>query len=78
MPRPKKTQNMAEASAQPTPLADDRERLSQLASNLLDLDPRQLQLQWRNRLGGTAPAHLPTWLLSRLLAYRIRPPHSAI
>jgi Protein of unknown function (DUF2924) len=72
MPRPRNARYMAEASAQPTPLADDRERLSQLASNLLDLDRRQLQLQWRNHLGGTAPAHLPTWLLSRLLAYRIQ------
>jgi hypothetical protein len=39
---------------------------------LLDLDRRGLLLQWRNHLGGTAPAHLPTWLLARLLAYRIQ------
>jgi hypothetical protein len=39
---------------------------------LLDFDRRQLLLQWRNHLGGTAPAHLPTWLLARLLAYRIQ------
>jgi DUF2924 family protein len=32
----------------------------------------QLRLQWRNRLGGLAPAHLPRWLLLRQLAYRIQ------
>ena len=29
-------------------------------------------LQWRNQLGGIAPAHLPGWLLMRVLAYRIQ------
>jgi hypothetical protein len=32
----------------------------------------QLRLQWRNHLGGIASAHLPRWLLLRLLAYRIQ------
>ena len=32
----------------------------------------QLRLQWRNHLGGVAPAHLPRWLLLRVLAYRIQ------
>ncbi len=72
MARPTKAGSAAEALARPAPMADDRERLSQLASSLLDLDRRQLLLQWRNYLGGTAPAHLPTWLLARLLAYRIQ------
>ena len=36
----------------------------------LNLD--QLRLQWRNHLGGIAPAHLPGWLLMRVLAYRIQ------
>jgi hypothetical protein len=39
---------------------------------LNDLDADQLRLQWRNHLGGTAPAHLPRWLLLRVLAYRIQ------
>jgi hypothetical protein len=68
----RKTRSLGEAPAQPAPLADDRERLGQLVSSLLDLDRRQLLLQWRNHLGGTAPAHLPTWLLARLFAYRIQ------
>ncbi|MGA2487664.1 MAG: DUF2924 domain-containing protein [Roseiarcus sp.] len=72
MARLRKTRSLAKAPAQPAPLADDRERLSQLVSSLPDLDRRQLLLQWRNHLGGTAPAHLPTWLLARLLAYRIQ------
>ena len=29
-------------------------------------------LQWRNHLGGAPPAHLPTWLLMRVLAYRLQ------
>ena len=29
-------------------------------------------LQWRNHLGGLAPAHLPGWLMARVLAYRIQ------
>ncbi len=72
MAQPSKARSASEAPAQPAPLADNRERLSQIVSSLLDLDKRQLLLQWRNHLGGTAPAHLPTWLLARLLAYRIQ------
>jgi hypothetical protein len=34
------------------------------------LDADQLRLQWRNHLGGTAPAHLPRWLLLKVPAYR--------
>jgi hypothetical protein len=72
MARTRKTRHVGEAPARRSPLANDRERPSRLVSSLLDLDRRQLLLQWRNHLGGTAPAHLPTWLLTRLLAYRIQ------
>jgi hypothetical protein len=41
-------------------------------ADLNDLDADQLRLQWRNHLGGTAPAHLPRWLLLRVLAYRLQ------
>jgi hypothetical protein len=41
-------------------------------AGLNDLDADQLRLQWRNHLGGTAPAHLPRWLLLRVLAYRLQ------
>jgi hypothetical protein len=37
-----------------------------------DLDTAQLCLQWRNQMGGTVFAHLPRWLLLRVLAYRLQ------
>jgi hypothetical protein len=43
-----------------------------LVSGLPDLDVAKLHLVWRNHLGGTAPAHLPRWLLVRVLAYRVQ------
>ena len=52
--------------------AESATSLQALISSLADLDRAQLLLQWRNHLGGTPPAHLPTWLLSRLLAYRLQ------
>ena len=36
------------------------------------LSADQLRLQWRNHLGGIAPAHIAGWLLMRVLAYRIQ------
>jgi hypothetical protein len=39
---------------------------------LAALDASQLHLQWRNHLGGTVPAHLPRWLLLKVLAYRLQ------
>jgi hypothetical protein len=39
---------------------------------LVDLDANGLCLHWRNCLGGTPPAHLPRWLLMKILAYRIQ------
>jgi Protein of unknown function (DUF2924) len=50
----------------------DAETLEATVVGLNDLDADQLRLQWRNHLGGTAPAHLPRWLLLRILAYRIQ------
>lgn len=43
-----------------------------LISSLPQLDRGQLLLRWRNHLGGTPPAHLPTWLLMRVLAHRLQ------
>jgi Protein of unknown function (DUF2924) len=48
------------------------EMLDATVAGLSDLDADQLRLQWRNHLGGTAPAHLPRWLLLRVLAYRLQ------
>ena len=39
---------------------------------LVELDTNGLCLQWRNHLGGTPPAHLPRWLLMKILAYRLQ------
>jgi hypothetical protein len=41
-------------------------------AGLGDCDVEQLRLQWRNHLGGAAPAHLPRWLLLRLLVHRLQ------
>ena len=46
--------------------------LDALIASLSDLDADQLRLQWRNHLGGTPPAHLPRWLLARVLAQRLQ------
>jgi hypothetical protein len=52
--------------------ADSSAELRGLVSSLPGLDRSQLLLQWRNHLGGTAPAHLPRWLLMKVLAYRLQ------
>src|SRR5271167_2485173 len=46
--------------------------LDVLIASICDLDAGQLRLQWRNHLGGTPPAHLPRWLLARVLAQRLQ------
>jgi hypothetical protein len=46
--------------------------LHAIVLSLADLNAVQLCLQWRNHLGGKAPAHLPRWLLLRVLAYRLQ------
>ncbi len=51
---------------------DRGEPLAAAIAGLGDCDADQLRLQWRNHLGGAAPAHLPRWLLLRLLAYRLQ------
>jgi hypothetical protein len=45
---------------------------STMIAALVELDANGLCLQWRNHLGGTPPAHLPRWLLMKILAYRIQ------
>src|SRR5271154_717802 len=50
----------------------ERGPLEDLVAGLVELDVNGLRLQWRNHLGGTPPAHLPRWLLLRVLAYRIQ------
>jgi Protein of unknown function (DUF2924) len=43
-----------------------------IVANLEGLDLDGLRRQWRARLGGEAPAHLPRWLLMKVLAYQLQ------
>jgi len=52
--------------------ASGQRDIAVLVAELPDLDPAQLCLRWRNHLGGTAPSHLPRWLIARVLAYRLQ------
>ena len=62
----------SEALVPPAPSLSEDEALDCLVASLSRLNMDQLRLRWRNHLGGVAPAHLPGWLLMRLLAYRIQ------
>jgi hypothetical protein len=48
------------------------DRLDVAIAALANCDLAALRVQWRNQMGGHAPAHLPRWLLLRLLAYRLQ------
>ena len=43
-----------------------------IVANLEGLDLNGLRRQWRAHLGGETPAHLPRWLLMKVLAYRLQ------
>ena len=43
-----------------------------IVANLGGLDLNGLRRQWRAQLGGEPPAHLPRWLLIRVLACRLQ------
>ena len=43
-----------------------------IVANLEGLELNGLRRQWRAHLGGEAPAHLPRWLLIRVLACRLQ------
>ena len=43
-----------------------------IVANLEGLDLNGLSRRWRAHLGGEAPAHLPRWLLMKVLAYRLQ------
>src|SRR5450432_3193905 len=61
-----------ESTSPPAPSSSGASSLDTLIAGLADLDAEQLRLQWRNHLGGTPPAHLPRWLLARVLAQRLQ------
>jgi Protein of unknown function (DUF2924) len=43
-----------------------------IVANLDGLDLDGLRRQWRDQMGGEAPAHLSRWLLMKVLAYRLQ------
>ena len=43
-----------------------------IAADLEGHDLSGLRRRWRDHLGGEPPAHLPRWLLMRVLAYRLQ------
>ena len=61
-----------EGLLRPTPRPKGVPAMDDLIAALVELDANGLCLQWRNHLGGTPPAHLPRWLLMKILAYRIQ------
>jgi hypothetical protein len=46
--------------------------LAAVLAGLEGLEFEGLRRQWRNHLGGEAPAHLPRWLLVRVLGHRLQ------
>ena len=72
MAKCRKANGAGEGSTPSAPSSSERETLDALVATLSGLNLDQLRLQWRNHLGGIAPAHLPGWLLMRVLAYRIQ------
>ena len=72
MPMQRHSGAVGGVSPPPAPRSDEATSLSDLIAGLPDLDANGLRLQWRNHLGGTPPAHLPRWLLLRVLAFQIQ------
>jgi hypothetical protein len=72
MAKQRKSSGAGEALVPPAPSLPEGETLGAAVASLSGLNLDQLRLQWRNHLGGIAPAHLPGWLLMRVLAYRIQ------
>ena len=61
-----------EGLLRPTPRPKGVPALDDTIAALVELDANRLCLQWRNHFGGTPPAHLPRWLLMKILAYRLQ------
>ena len=72
MAKRKPTGRAGGGPAPPTPAPSIVETLDSTITGLSDLDADELRLQWRNQLGGIAPAHLPRWLLLCLLVFRMQ------
>jgi Protein of unknown function (DUF2924) len=72
MTKRRQSRGVGEAFLRPTSRSEIIPALGETISGLINLDLNGLCLQWRNHLGGNPPAHLPRWLLLRILAYRIQ------
>ena len=59
---------VGEGLLRPTPRLEGVLALDNMIAALVELDANGLCLQWRNHLGGTPPAHVPRWLLMKILA----------
>jgi hypothetical protein len=66
-----KSSGMAErqATTAPDALLSPDAPLAAILADLEGLDVEGLWRQWRNHLGGEAPAHLPRWLLLKALGH---------
>jgi Protein of unknown function (DUF2924) len=60
------------AAASPDALLSADASLPVVLAGLEGLEFEGVRRQWRNHLGGEAPAHLPRWLLLKLLGYRLQ------
>jgi hypothetical protein len=54
------------------PASSAEDGVAALVAATRNLDLAGLGLCWRNHLGGAVPAHLPRWLLTRVLAFRLQ------
>src|SRR5471030_2430697 len=60
------------ATASPDALLAADASLATVLASLEGLEIEGLRRQWRNHLGGEAPAHLPRQLLVRVLGHRLQ------
>jgi hypothetical protein len=60
------------AAASPDALLSADASLAAVLAGLEGLEFEGLRRQWRNHLGGEAPAHLPRWLLLKVLGHRLQ------
>ena len=63
---------LAAAPAAANGPSDDQRAVSAGIEALNSLDIHELRIRWRKLLRATAPAHLPRYLLLRIIAYRIQ------
>src|SRR5476649_855428 len=60
------------AASSPDDLLSADASLAAVLAGLEGLEVEGLRRQWRNHLGGEAPAHLPRWLLVKVLGHRLQ------